>query len=64
MIANGFQGKDGQQIPEMTSEFVASVSDRYIELFEQITGMMFIKDSAENILERIKKNVEKTIEKI
>ena len=64
LIANGFQGKDGQQIPEMTSEFVASVSDRYIELFEQITGMMFIKDSAENILERIKKNVEKTIEKI
>ena len=64
LIANGFQGKDGQQIPEMTSEFVASVSDRYIELFEQITGMMFIKDSAENILERIKKNVEKTIDKI
>ena len=64
LIANGFQGKDGQQIPEMTEEFVDSVSERYIELFEQITGMMFIKDSADNILERIKKNVEKTIDKI
>ena len=48
----------------MTEEFVHSVSERYIELFERITGKMFIKDSAENILERIKKNVVKTIEKI
>ncbi len=64
LITNGFQGKEGQQIPTMTEEFVHSVSERYIELFERITGKMFIKDSAENILERIKKNVVKTIEKI
>ncbi|WP_421869985.1 phosphoribosylaminoimidazolesuccinocarboxamide synthase [Marinoscillum sp.] len=64
LIANGFQGKEGQQIPEMTEEFVDSVSERYIELFERITGMMFIKDTAENILGRIKKNVLKTIEKL
>lgn len=64
LIANGFQGKEGQQIPEMTEEFVDSVSERYIELFERITGMMFIKDTAENILGRIKKNVVKTIEKL
>lgn len=64
LIANGFQGKEGQQIPTMTEEFVSSVSERYIELFERITGKMFIKDSAENILERIKKNVVKTIDKL
>lgn len=64
LIANGFQGKEGQQIPEMSEEFVESVSARYIELFEQITGMIFIKDTAEHILERIKKNVDKTIDKI
>lgn len=64
LISNGFQGKDGQEIPKMTEEFVESVSERYIELFEQITGMMFIKDTAEHILERIKKNVEKTIDKL
>ncbi|MEQ8472505.1 MAG: phosphoribosylaminoimidazolesuccinocarboxamide synthase [Marinoscillum sp.] len=64
LISNGFQGKNGQTIPEMTDEFVNSVSDRYIELFEQITGMVFIKDSAENILGRIKTNVEKTINRL
>ncbi|RED93848.1 phosphoribosylaminoimidazolesuccinocarboxamide synthase [Marinoscillum furvescens] len=64
LISNGFQGKEGQQIPEMTEEFVNSVSERYIELFEKITGMVFIKDTTENILDRIKKNVEKTIDRL
>lgn len=44
LMANGFQGKDGQQVPEMTDEFVCSVSERYIELFENITGQKFVKE--------------------
>lgn len=43
LMANGFQGKDGQQIPEMTDEFVNSVTDRYIELYKHITGKEFVK---------------------
>lgn len=44
LMENGFQGKDGQQVPEMTDEFVNSVSERYIELFENITGQKFVKE--------------------
>lgn len=57
LIENGFQGKEGQVIPEMTEEFIASVSERYIELFEQITGDKFIKSDLTNIQDRIEKNV-------
>ncbi|WP_298735400.1 phosphoribosylaminoimidazolesuccinocarboxamide synthase [uncultured Chitinophaga sp.] len=45
LMENGFQGKDGQQVPEMTDEFVNSVSERYIELFENITGRKFVKEN-------------------
>lgn len=45
LMANGFQGKDGQQVPEMTDEFVQTVSERYIELFENITGQQFVKET-------------------
>jgi len=58
-MENGFQGKEGQQVPEMTDEIVASISERYIELFENISGEKFIKAPTENILERIEKNVSK-----
>ncbi|MBC9933430.1 phosphoribosylaminoimidazolesuccinocarboxamide synthase [Chitinophaga qingshengii] len=44
LMENGFQGKDGQQVPEMTDEFINSVSERYIELFENITGRKFVKE--------------------
>ncbi|NML39261.1 phosphoribosylaminoimidazolesuccinocarboxamide synthase [Chitinophaga sp. G-6-1-13] len=44
LMENGFQGKDGQQVPEMTDEFITSVSERYIELFENITGRKFVKE--------------------
>ncbi|MFY0607490.1 MAG: phosphoribosylaminoimidazolesuccinocarboxamide synthase [Cyclobacteriaceae bacterium] len=64
LISNGFQGKDGQTIPEMTADFVASVSDRYIELFEQITGTQFVKETAEDIQNRIKQNIINTLEEI
>lgn len=40
---NGFQGKEGQQVPEMTDEIVTSISERYIELYEHITGEKFVK---------------------
>jgi phosphoribosylaminoimidazole-succinocarboxamide synthase len=57
LIANGFQGKDGQQIPEMTDEYIATVSERYIELYENILGEKFVKADISNINERIEKNV-------
>jgi phosphoribosylaminoimidazole-succinocarboxamide synthase len=57
LIENGFQGKEGQQVPEMTEEYVNSVSDRYIELYEQITGDKFVKEEDEDIAARIEKNV-------
>jgi phosphoribosylaminoimidazole-succinocarboxamide synthase len=57
LISNGFQGKEGQVVPEMPADFVAQVSERYIELFENITGEKFIKSDVSNIEERIEKNV-------
>lgn len=57
LMENGFQGKEGQQIPEMSDEYIESVSERYIELFEQITGDKFIKADISNIEERIERNV-------
>jgi phosphoribosylaminoimidazole-succinocarboxamide synthase len=57
LISNGFQGKEGQQIPKMTDEKILEISDRYIELYENITGEKFIKSDTSNILERIEKNV-------
>ncbi|CAL2094686.1 phosphoribosylaminoimidazolesuccinocarboxamide synthase [Tenacibaculum sp. 190524A05c] len=57
LIENGFQGKDGQQIPEMSDEKIIEISNRYIELFEQITGEQFVKANTENILNRIESNV-------
>mgnify|MGYP005622860665 CR=1 FL=1 len=57
LIQNGFQGKEGQQIPEMSDEKIIEISNRYIELYEQITGDTFIKASTDNVLQRIEKNV-------
>jgi phosphoribosylaminoimidazole-succinocarboxamide synthase len=53
LIENGFQGKDGQVIPEMTPEIVQSISDRYIELYEKITGEKFVKPENQNVLNRV-----------
>ena len=63
LIENGFQGKEGQQIPEMSDEYINSVSERYIELYEQITGEAFIKADISNIEERIEKNVLEYLQK-
>lgn len=57
LIENGFQGKDGQTVPEMTDEKVTSISDRYIELFEKVTGMKFQKNNLDHPLERIEKAI-------
>lgn len=57
LIENGFQGKDGQVVPAMDSAFVQSVSERYIELFESITGDQFVKSNLENIQDRIESNI-------
>ncbi|ATP56708.1 phosphoribosylaminoimidazolesuccinocarboxamide synthase [Pedobacter ginsengisoli] len=57
LIENGFQGKDGQNVPVMTPEIVNSISDRYIELYEQITGDKFVKNERSDIVNRIEKNV-------
>ena len=57
LIENGFQGKDGQTVPLMTPEIVASISERYIELYEQITGEKFVKHEAGNVLERVESSI-------
>ncbi|HLV46485.1 MAG TPA: phosphoribosylaminoimidazolesuccinocarboxamide synthase [Flavobacterium sp.] len=57
LISNGFQGKEGQQIPEMTDEYINSVSERYIELYEKIMGEPFVKADVSDIENRINENV-------
>ena len=57
LIENGFMGREGQQVPEMTDEFCESVSERYIELYEHITGRKFVKADETNLTDRINKNV-------
>ncbi len=57
LIQNGFQGKEGQEIPEMNEAYIQTVSDRYIELYENITGEKFEKSDVSNIERRIEENV-------
>ena len=63
LMENGFQGKEGQQVPEMTDEKVNSISDRYIELYENITGETFKKEDTSNVLKRVEENVMQFLEK-
>ena len=60
---NGFQGKDGQAVPEMTEEYCNSVSDRYIELYEKIVGEPFVKADISDVESRIEKNVSAYLKK-
>ena len=62
LMENGFQGKEGQQVPEMTDEKVNSISDRYIELYENITGETFKKEDTSNVLKRVEENVMQFLE--
>ena len=57
LIENGFQGKEGQQIPEMNDELVNSISERYIELYEQITGDTFVKSDTTDVIKRVEENI-------
>ena len=57
LIAEGFQGKEGQKVPQMTDDYIQTVSDRYIELYENITGETFVKADVDNIEKRIEQNV-------
>ena len=61
LMANGFQGKEGQKVPEMTEEIVNGITDRYIELYEHITGEKFVKASSEDLAKRIEDNVKKAL---
>jgi phosphoribosylaminoimidazole-succinocarboxamide synthase len=57
LMSHGFQGYAGQQVPEMSDAFVASVSERYIELYEKITGEKFVKSDASHVVNRIETNI-------
>ncbi len=57
LMENGFQGKEGQKIPEMTPEIIASISERYIELYENIVGEKFVKADATNVVNRVESNI-------
>ena len=59
LMSHGFQGKPGQKVPEMTDDFVTEVSERYIELFEKITGDKFVKADISDVEARIERNVNK-----
>lgn len=61
LIENGFQGKEGQQVPTMSPEWVNTISERYIELYEQITGDRFVKDAGKDILDRIYNHILKSL---
>lgn len=64
LMENGFQGKDGQKVPEMTEEIVNSISERYMELYEQITGEKFERGDSTNIIERIENNVSNALKEL
>lgn len=65
LMANGFQGQEGQQVPEMTPEIVSSISERYIELYEKVTGKKFEKaDELDDVLKRIEKNIADCLEQL
>ncbi len=62
LIENGFQGLEGQRIPEMSEEFTQSVTDRYIELFEKVTGQNFEKRSYDDVLNTVEYNINQYLE--
>jgi phosphoribosylaminoimidazole-succinocarboxamide synthase len=63
LMENGFQGKENQTVPPMTDEVVESISNRYIELYEKITGESFVKYDTSQILQRVEKNILHFLEK-
>ena len=57
MMDNGFQGQEGQQVPEMTEEVINGITERYIELYEAVTGDKFVRAEDEDVEKRIERNV-------
>jgi phosphoribosylaminoimidazole-succinocarboxamide synthase len=64
LMENGFQGLEGQKMPEMPEEFVQTITDRYIELYERISGNTFVKSETSDIANRIQSNVENYLNKL
>ena len=64
LMENGFQGKEGQAVPEMTEAVVNGISERYIELYEHITGEKFVRDETDNITDRIENNVKNMLARL
>ena len=64
LMENGFQGLEGQKMPEMPEEFVQTITDRYIELYERISGNTFVKAETSDIANRIQSNVENYLNKL
>ncbi|HAN77344.1 MAG TPA: phosphoribosylaminoimidazolesuccinocarboxamide synthase [Bacteroidales bacterium] len=64
LMANGFQGKDGQKVPEMTPEIVTATSERYIELYENITGDKFVRHNIENVQAEMEKAISAELERM
>lgn len=64
LMENGFQGKEGQKVPEMMPEIVEKISERYMELYEHITGEKFQRTDTENVLQRIENNVSKALKEL
>lgn len=64
LMENGFQGREGEQVPEMTEAIVESISNRYIELYEQITGEKFVRATADNVTERMENNIKNMIARL
>ena len=61
-MAGGFQGQEGQKVPEMTDEVVSGITERYVELYEHITGSKFVPAESEDPLARIESNIRKFLE--
>lgn len=61
LISEGFQGREGEQIPEMTDEVVERISNRYIELYEKLINRSFVRDKTDNILQRVERNIMNTL---
>jgi phosphoribosylaminoimidazole-succinocarboxamide synthase len=61
LIENGFQGKEGQSIPHMSDEWIAEISNRYIELYEKVTGKKFVKADYDNILAEVENSIIKAL---
>ena len=64
LIENGFQGKEGQKVPEMSEAWINEISDRYIELYEKISGQKFVKNTSENNMEEIEVKVNEALSKL